>query len=136
MLPDMAHESFEREIDGLLDDALHAVNGWLSSWSPACDLYEDDSTYSIAVALPGCHADRIEVQVQDKMVRIKGERKVESPEGRIRYLRHIPEGPFACSVKLPEYVDDQTSTASFQQGVLTITFAKCERAKPRGIMIE
>lgn len=136
MLPDMAHDSFEREMDRLLDDALHAVNGWLSTWSPACDLYEEDSTYSIAVALPGCHADQIEVQVQDSMVTIRGERKVESPESRIWYLRHIPEGPFACSVKLPGYVDDQTSMASCQQGVLTLTFAKCEQAKPRRIMIE
>jgi HSP20 family protein len=132
----MAHDSFEREMDRLLDDALQAVDGWLSTWSPACDLYEDGSTYSIAVALPGCHADQIEVQVQGRVLTIKGARKVDSPEGRIWYLRHIPAGPFACSVKLPDYVDDQTPTASFQHGVLTVTFAKCEEAKPRRIMIE
>lgn len=130
MLPSMAHDSFEREMDRLLDDARS------SAWAPACNLYEDDSTYSIAVALPGCHPDRIQAQVHDGMLTIKGERKVESPEGRIWYLRHIPEGPFACSVKLPGFVDDQTSTASFQHGVLTITFAKCEEGKSRRIMIK
>lgn len=129
MLPSMAHDSFE-------GDALHALDGWLSAWSPACDLYEDDVTYSIAVALPGCRPDQIEIQVHGKMVTIKGERQVEGPEGRIWYLRHIPEGPFACSVELPRYVDEQTSSASFQHGVLTITFTKCEEAKPRRIMIE
>jgi HSP20 family protein len=132
----MGHDSFEHEMDRLFDDALHAVDSWSSVWSPACDLYEDASMYSIAVALPGCSLDQVDVQVQGKMLTIKGNRKIESPEGRIWYLQHIPKGPFACSVKLPEYVDDQKSTAAFQQGVLTITFMKCEEARPRRILIE
>jgi HSP20 family protein len=133
MLPSMEHDSFEHEMDRLLDDVVHTTDGSFSVWSPACDLYEDASTYSIAVALPGCSPDQVDVLVQGKMLTIKGDRNIESPDGRIWYLRHIPRGPFACSVKLPEYVDDQKSTASFQQGVLTITFTKCEEAMPRRI---
>ena len=136
MLPSMGHDSFEHEMDRLLDDALDAIDGWSSVWSPACNLYEDASTYSIAVALPGCSLDQVDIHVQGKMVTIKGDRKIESPEGRIWYLQHIPKGPFVCSVKLPEYVDDQKPMASFQHGILTITFAKQEEAMPRRILIE
>ena len=136
MFPSKSHDSFEHAMDRLLADALDAINGWSSVWSPACDLYEDASTYSIAVALPGCSPDQVEIHVQDKMLTIKGDRKIESPEGRIWYHQYIPKGPFSCSVKLPKCVDDQTSTASFQHGVLTITFTKSEKAMPRRILIE
>lgn len=126
MLPSAAADPVEGEVDRLLDDALSGVDGPSSTWAPDCNLYEDDSTYSIAVALPGCRRDLIDIQVHDKMLTITGRCQVESPEGRIWYLRHIPEGPFACSVKLPDYADDLTFTVSFQEGVLTIVFAKYE----------
>ena len=96
MLPSMDTSSFERESKTPLGDML-SVSA-LPVWLPACDIYEDAATYSIAVALPGCHADQIEVQVQGTMLTIKGEREVESLDGRIWYLQHIGTGPFICTV--------------------------------------
>jgi HSP20 family protein len=131
----MAPDSFERQVDQLLDEALQGNHGGSSVWWPACDLYEDDSTFSVAVALPGCRTDQIDVHVEGKMLTVKGQRETESLHGRIWYLQNIPTGPFACSVKLPEYVDDHRSKISFEHGVLTITFVKCEEARTRRVVV-
>jgi len=41
----------------------------------------------------------------------------------------IPEGIFSCSFKLPAYVGQEKSTASYRHGVLTITFPRHEESK-------
>jgi hypothetical protein len=61
---------------------------------------------------------------------------VESPEGRVWYSQRIRTGPFACSVKCPKYVDDQSARASFEQGVLTITCPKRKEAMSCRIPVE
>lgn len=70
------------------------------------------------------------------MLRVKGERKSDASEGRTWYARDIKEGPFSCSYRLPASVAQEKSTASYKQGLLTITFPKREEAKRRHIMIE
>jgi HSP20 family protein len=87
------------------------------------------------MALPGMEANQIDVQVENNVLRVKGERKSEISKETRWYTRSIPEGVFACSFTLPAYVDHEKSTASYRHGVLTIIFPKREEAKPRQIMI-
>lgn len=125
----------DTHIDRLLDEAIRTVNGWTSAWQPACDLFEDEQGVTLRMAVPGYDPSQIEVQVEDGVVQVKGERTGDEAEGRCWYQREIPHGSFVCSFRLPASVDHGQSTAFYKHGTLTITFPKREEAKPRKIMI-
>jgi HSP20 family protein len=130
------NRSAESQIDRLLDDAIHSVKGWSQSWSPPCNVFENKEGFTVQLALPGLDANQIDVQVEHNVLRVKGERKYEESEGQHWYMHGIGAGRFACSFTLPDYTDRDKSTASYKQGLLTITFPMREAAKPRAIMIE
>lgn len=127
--------SIDSQIDRLLDDAIQSVNEWSRSWEPTCNVFEDEQGYTVQMALPGLEAAQINVQVENNILCVKGERTRETSEGRRWHMRDIEEGTFSCSFKLPDYADYEKSTALYKQGLLTITFPKREEAKPRQIMI-
>lgn len=131
----MVRESFDSQIDRLLDEAIRAVNTWSTAWAPECNVYEDETNFCIQIALPGMDPKDIEAVVEQGVLRVKGERKAQPSEGRMWHLRELPDGPFSCSFSLPSYVNGEPGTASFSQGMLTFTFAKSETAKPHRVMI-
>lgn len=136
-MPALSHnESVESQVDRLLNDAMQAVNEWSESWDPPCNIYEDSDGFTVQMALPGIEPSQIDVQVENNVLRVKGERKNETSEQTRWYTRSIPQGVFLCSFKLPAHVDHEKSIASYKHGVLTITFPKREEAKPRRIMIK
>ncbi len=128
--------SFESDIDRLLEDALHSVKEWSQEWEPACNTFEDEHGFTIQMALPGMETDQIDLRVENNVLRVKGQRACATSKGTTWYERGIPEGAFSCSFRLPAFVDQDKSTASYKQGLLTITFPKREEAKPRRIAIE
>jgi len=128
--------SAESQIDRLLDDAIQSVNEWPRSWDPTCNIFESEQGFTVQMALPGLEGNQIDVQIENNMLRVKGERRSDTSEQRKWYTHDIGEGTFSCSFRLPAYVDHDKSTASYKQGLLTITFPKREEAKPRQIMIE
>ncbi|OQW35871.1 MAG: hypothetical protein A4E19_15550 [Nitrospira sp. SG-bin1] len=128
--------SIESQIDGLLEDAIRAASASPQNWDPACNIFENSHGFTVEMALPGMEPSQIDVQVENDVLRVKGERKSETSERIKWYTRNIPEGVFSCSFKLPAYVDHEKSMASYRHGVLTIAFVKREEAKPRRIMIE
>lgn len=136
-LPVLFHDgSAESQIDRLLDEAIQAVSKWSEGWDPACNIFEDTDGLTVQMALPGMESNRIDVQVENNVLRVKGERRSETSEQTKWYTRNIPEGAFSCSFTLPASVDHDKSTASYRHGILTITFPKREEAKPRRVMIE
>lgn len=128
--------SVEPQVDRLLDEAIQSVNEWSQSWDPACNIFEDEQNFTVQMALPGLEANQIDVEVENDMLRIKGERKHDASEGKTWYARNIAAGMFSCSFRLPDYVDHEKSTASYKHGLLTVSFPKREAAKPRQIKIE
>ena len=128
--------SRETQIDRLLDDAIRSVDEWSQSWDPGCNVFEDEQGFVVQMALPGLEVNQIDIQVENNELRVKGERKHDASENRTWYTRGIPEGAFSCSFELPASVDREKSTASYRQGILTVTFSKREEARPRRIMIE
>jgi HSP20 family protein len=128
--------SVESQIDRLLDDAIQSVNEWSHSWDPTCNVFEGEQGFTVQMVLPGLEANQINVAVENGMLQITGERKPDTSEDKTWYARDIAAGKFSCSFRLPDYVDQGKSAASYKQGLLTVTFPKREQAKPRRIKIE
>jgi HSP20 family protein len=103
---------------------------------PAIDVSDDDQHYAISVEVPGASKDDIHVELQEGMLTIRGEKKVEREEKK-EQRRYVERsyGSFSRSLRLPPDADADRLEASFKDGVLRLTIPKTEEAKPRTIAI-
>ena len=106
-----------------------------SGWTPALDLYQNNDNLIAVVELPGMRKEDIEISLHDGMLTISGERKSGTPEGdkAERTERYI--GKFRRSITLPTRVDANKVSATYKDGILTITLPKAEEAKPKQIQV-
>ncbi|HEX4053953.1 MAG TPA: Hsp20/alpha crystallin family protein [Tepidisphaeraceae bacterium] len=102
------------------------------NWTPNVNLYETDAAYLVCVDLAGVEKDKIEIEVVDGRLRLRGNRAVpmctettETRHTRIRmHLMEIDHGSFARDVELPEDVQREHITARHQDGMLWIELPK------------
>jgi Molecular chaperone (small heat shock protein) len=79
----------------------------------------------------------IQVEIENGTLTLKGERKFDKEEKAQGYHRiERSFGAFARYFSLPETVDPEKVKAEYNNGVLTVTLAKKELAKPRSIKVE
>lgn len=94
---------------------------------PPIDLADRDDSFVMTVDLPGFETDDIDVSLVDGSVRIQADREETAEEGDETYLRRERHRrSVSRTVRLPEPVDEEGVTASFTNGVLTVTLPKCE----------
>lgn len=104
-------------------------------WSPLLDVFESDDKYTVQLELAGVKKEDFEISLEDGVLTIAGERKAASAEAEsLRSERLF--GTFSRSVTLSAPVKGDAVTASYQDGVLTVTLPKAEEAKPRRIPID
>jgi HSP20 family protein len=124
----------------LFDDMLlRPRSEWMSAFRgvPAVDMYESNDTLKVEVPLPGIKLEELEVTVVGNTLTIKGERKAKKEVKEEDYLRQeVHYGAFTRSVALPTVVDSNKGTASYDAGVLTITFPKTAEAAPKKLEVK
>lgn len=128
--------SWDRQIDGLLEEAIRSANRWSSAWSPPCNVYEDADSFCIELAVPGMDVKDFDVQIEDQTLRVRGERKSDERPDRTWHTQELKSGAFASSFRLPAYVNTSHSVATYSQGILRMRLQKLEQPKPCRIMIE
>src|ERR1700690_2981757 len=103
------------------------------TWTPTVNLYETDGAYLVCVDLSGVEKGKIDIEVVEQRVTIKGNRAVpacadtDPVEGRPRtrlHLMEIDHGPFAREVELPQNVQRDLITAKYVDGMLWIELPK------------
>ena len=100
-------------------------------------MYENEGTFYVEVAMPGLNMNDIEITTHKQVLTVRGERKSEG-EKEANYtvhLRDILPGTFLRSVRLPEYVNADSGSAQYEQGILSLTFQKKEEVKPKQIAV-
>jgi HSP20 family protein len=119
-----------------------AVNRFLSDqnqvrpWSPAVDIFETETELLFKVDAAGMSLEDIDVQLENRTLTLKGERKFKKDDKVNGYHRtERSYGAFARSFTLPDTVDPEGVRADYAQGVLTITLLKKELAKSRVIQV-
>ena len=111
-------------------------NGGLRRWVPAMDLVETDEHFVLRADLPGLAEGDVNIEVEDRVLTVSGERKAEHESTQDGYHRvERAFGAFSRSLTLPQGVDPEAVTASFDRGVLEIRIPKPEQRKPRKISI-
>lgn len=109
------------------------------TWTPSANLYETQTAYLVCIDLAGVEKLKIDVEVVERRLTIKGTRAVPPcpipdgeanpppPEQRPRVRLHLMEidhGPFARQVELPENVERDKITARYNDGMLWIELPK------------
>jgi HSP20 family protein len=104
------------------------------TWTPDVNLYESEAAYLVCVDLAGVDKDKIDLEVVDMQLRLRGARTVPaySDEGgpdlharRLKvHLMEIDHGPFTRSVDLPLDVEQNNIVASYRNGMLWIELPK------------
>jgi HSP20 family protein len=106
-------------------------------WVPAMDLVETDDHFVLKADLPGLSEEDVHVDVDNDVLTVSGERKGEHEDKRDGFVRvERSYGSFRRSLTLPEGVDADAVTASFDRGVLEISIPKPEQRKPRRVAIQ
>jgi HSP20 family protein len=101
------------------------------------DIFEDDQAFVVKADLPGLEIKDIDLQIQENILTLKGERRMEKEVEKDRYLRiERSYGSFQRSFTLPNIVDPEKVKARFKDGVLEIRIPKLEKAKPKQIQVE
>jgi HSP20 family protein len=106
---------------------------------PALDAWETEHAFVVQLDLPGISPDKIDLNFDRNTLTIRGSRPatIQAPDkGEVRiFFNERASGAFERSLRFPQYVESDRITASFADGVLTITVPKAEAARPRRIEV-
>ena len=106
-------------------------------WIPAMDLVETDDHFVLKADLPGLNEGDVNIEVEDNVLTVSGERKSEHEDKREGYYRvERSFGSFRRTLTLPEGVDPEAVNATFDKGVLEVRIPKPEQRKPRRVAIQ
>lgn len=106
-------------------------------WMPAVDIYETpEHEVVIKADLPDMKREDVGVTVENNVLTLKGERKLEQEVRREHFHRiERRHGSFSRSFTLPSTVDASRISASYKDGVLTVRLPQREEAKPKQIAV-
>ena len=108
--------------------------------APQFEIAETDDDYTIAAELPGLGRENVEIVVDEDVLTVRGEKKVERKAEEKNYLfSERRYGTFERKFQLPETVKQDAIAATYENGVLTLSLPKkpeAQKPEPRQIKIK
>jgi HSP20 family protein len=99
------------------------------------DLFRSGDHYVLACDLPGVDPGSVDINVHGGVLSIRAERTPRSDEHAQWLAQERPSGTFLRQLTLGEGLDTEQISATYENGVLTVTLPVAERAKPRRIQV-
>lgn len=107
-----------------------------AEWAPAVDICEDEREYLIKAELPEVNKADVKVSIENGVVTLKGERKLEQSENHKKYHRiERSYGRFVRSFAIPDDAAPDQISADFKDGVLLVHLAKSVDTTPKSIEV-
>ena len=133
---DRFSRTFDRAFTNPFWTAFGELNGE-RSLQPATDIVESADSVTISTELPGVSKDDVSISLEDGVLAIRGEKKHESKEETDEVRRYERTyGIFQRSFVVSDSIDSDAIDATFENGVLTLTLPKAEKAKPKQIALK
>lgn len=131
----MANQTFDpfRELDRLFNAAARPAGS--ATLAMPMDLYRDGDVFTLEIDLPGVDPGSIDIDVEDRSLTIRAERKTRGQEGVQWFTHERPSGTFARQLTLGHGLATDRIEAAYADGVLTLTIPVAEQAKPRKIQV-
>ena len=120
-----------KEIQQFVERVVPGVED-VGHFKPSCDITESDSSFSVIMDLPGMTKKMIRLSLKSNVLTISGDRELylDDEEELIRSERK--QGSFSRSFALPDGADTNSISATFKDGVLTVTLKKTESEEGNG----
>lgn len=99
------------------------------------DLYRDGDHYVLAADLPGIDPGSVDVDVDGQLLTIRGERTLTGGDDVAWITRERSAGSFLRQLNLGQGIDTERISATYRNGVLSVTLPVSEKAKSRKIAI-
>jgi HSP20 family protein len=108
-----------------------------TTWTPPCDIYETEKEIVLKTELPEMRKEDLHVTLENNVLTLRGERKLEANINREHYHRlERRYGEFMRTFTLPTFVDGSKVVAEFKEGMLTVTLPKNAAAIPCPIEVK
>jgi HSP20 family protein len=137
LVPYHPFHSLQQEVNRLFDDVFGAQETRQEAgWYPSVDVVEEKDAFLIHAELPGVNPEDVKVRMTNNVLTLSGEKRQEATSENQNYYRiERIYGMFQRSFTFPATVDPDKISASFKDGVLTVTLPKQEKALPKEIPI-
>ena len=123
MQPDNPFESIEEFIERMDQEFGAAPFG--ATESVAVDVRDGDGEFVVTADLPGYEKEDIEVTISDRTLHIEADHETHTETEEGEYIRRERRHESASrSVPLPEPISEEGVSATFGNGVLTVTLGK------------
>ena len=126
-----------RVFDSAVTGAEDGSNVVTSRWTPAVDIKENSEQFVITADIPGVEPKDIEVTMENGVLTIKGERRLEARDGGDNGYRRVERayGSFYRRFTLPDTADAEAIAASGKHGVLEVVIPKRAALQPKRIAV-
>ena len=132
--------TLQREMNHVFENFWNRIGNLDWPWGSGearSDMVETDNAIEVSIELPGMEMKDIEVTVNDDMLTVKGEKRIERQEEKKGYyLSERSYGAIYRTIPLPPGVDGEKAQASFKNGVLTIKLPQTPEAQAKVKRIE
>ena len=125
--------------DDFLDTPVEGEEAWMDETEGqlAVDVYQTKDNVVIKAPIAGVTPDKIDIEVAEDVVTIRGERVDEKEVDREHYyVQECYWGAFSRSVILPTSTVAEKAAAALKDGVLTITIPKVAQDKVKKIKVK
>jgi HSP20 family protein len=134
-------EDFEQRLASVFGRGVAKPNGEeaiaTTDWAPLVDITEDEREFLVKAELPGLKREEVKVTVEEGVMTISGERKVEKEEKTKKYHRvERAYGKFERSFTLPDKADGTKIAAEFKDGVLMVHLPKTEKPATKAVEVK
>ncbi|MCK6080042.1 Hsp20/alpha crystallin family protein [Microbacterium sp. EYE_5] len=100
------------------------------------DLYRDGDHYVLTADLPGIDPGSVDIDVDGQLLTIRAERTLASGDGVKWITREREAASFLRQLNLGQGIDTEAITATYDNGVLSVTIPVSEKAKPRKVAVQ
>jgi HSP20 family protein len=130
-----------RRMDSLFDDFFGDLfdgrqTDLARGWNPKVDIFEEDDQFVVKAELPGVEKDKIAIDINGRILTVKGDRASENEvKEKNYYRRECAYGTFQRSFTLPNETDSEQIKAEYKDGVLRVSIPKPEARQPKKITV-
>lgn len=108
----------------------------LSTLRPLVTIVEEESGFTLTAELPGVPKENVRVQVENNVLTLEGEIRLQTPEHMESTHAEIGSAKYKRAFTLSRELDSTKIEASQRDGVLTLHIPKAEHAQPRKIEVQ
>jgi HSP20 family protein len=108
-----------------------------SYWAPQMEVFQRGQEMVVRADLPGISPDDVQIDVEDGVLTISGERRNKNEDQQEGFYRSERSyGAFSRSIALPEGVDENQVNARYEHGVLEVTVPMPQQQRQRGRRVQ